>query len=451
MRINRHDTNGNKPLLSKGELGYDDYTAGGDTGRVYVGTGTENIPVAKKAEVDAHIARVDNPHVVTKAQVGLGLVDNTADASKNVLSATKWATARTITLSGDVTGSVSVDGSANVTITTAVQPNSVTLGTDTIGNYVAGATAGTGISISGTAGEGWSPTITNTAPNVTTNITTTHNATNVVVNSSDGTNGTINGATQTLAGVMTAADKAKLDGIATGATANVGTVTSVATSGAITGGTITSSGTISHSIADGYLHVPATGTTNNGKVLTAGATSGSLSWTALPSAPVTSVAGKTGAVTLVKGDVGLGSVDNTADSTKNVLTATKLATARTINGVDFDGTDNIMVYDSTKLPKTNPAIQGSITEQVYNLTGTEINPAKGTIQYKNVSSNTTFTESLATGQSVLLRLINASNYTITFPTITWIGVTAPTLTANCAIVIWKEQSTLYGAYLGTLI
>ena len=293
--------------------------------------------------------------VLTKSDVGLGLVDNTADASKNVLSSTKWAAARTVTLSGDVAGSANIDGSANVTITTTVQPNSVALGTDTTGNYVADVTAGTGISISGTAGEGWSPTITNTAPNVTTNITTIHNATNVVVNSSDGTGGTINGATQTLAGVMTASDKSKLDGITTGATANTGTVTSIATSGAITGGTITSTGTISHSTADGYLHVPATGTTNNGKVLTAGATAGSLSWTAIPSAPVASVAGKTGAVTLVKGDVGLGSVDNTADLAKNVLSATKLTTARTIGGVSFDGTSNI------NLPGVNAAGNQSTT------------------------------------------------------------------------------------------
>lgn len=50
MRINKHDTNGTKPLLGKGELGYDDYTAGGDTGRVYVGTGTENIALAERLE-----------------------------------------------------------------------------------------------------------------------------------------------------------------------------------------------------------------------------------------------------------------------------------------------------------------------------------------------------------------------------------------------------------------
>lgn len=42
-------------------------------------------------------------------------------------------------------------------------------------------------------------------------------------------------------------------------------------------------------------------------------------------APVTSVAGKTGAVTLVKGDVGLGNVDNTADTAKPISTATQTA------------------------------------------------------------------------------------------------------------------------------
>ena len=406
---------------------------------------------SKNANIQSHIARVDNPHGVTKAQVGLGNVDNTADSNKNVLSATKLTTARNIALTGYVTGNINFDGSANVSIATTIAVNSVALGTDTTGNYVAGATAGTGISISGTAGEGWSPTITNTAPNVTTDISITHGVSSVTVNSSDGLDGTINAASQTLAGIMTAADKTKLDGIATGATANTGTVTSIATTGAITGGTITTTGTISHSTADGFLHVPATGTTNNGKVLTAGATAGSLSWTTIPSAQVTSVAGKTGNVTLVKGDVGLGSVDNTADSAKNVLSATKLTTAITINGVSFDGTANITVSDNTKLTKTNPVITGSITEQVYNLTGTEINPANGTIQYKTVSANTTFTEALTSGQSVLLRLIGASSYTITFPTITWVGAVAPTLTANCAIVLWKEQSTLYGSFVGTLV
>ena len=165
-KIIRQDTNGVKPLLAVGELGYDNYPTGGDAGRVYVGNGSINIPQAKKSEViavdgkiDTHVIRVDNPHAVTKAQVGLGNVDNTSDSSKNVLSASKLTTARTITLTGDVTGSVSFDGTANASITATIASNSVALGIDTTGNYVADATAGNGIVITGTVGEGWNPTI----------------------------------------------------------------------------------------------------------------------------------------------------------------------------------------------------------------------------------------------------------------------------------------------------
>ncbi|HSX17208.1 MAG TPA: hypothetical protein VLH86_03850 [Patescibacteria group bacterium] len=42
----------------------------------------------------------------------------------------------------------------------AVQANAVALGTDTTGNYVLGLTAGNGVSVTGSAAEGWSPTVT---------------------------------------------------------------------------------------------------------------------------------------------------------------------------------------------------------------------------------------------------------------------------------------------------
>lgn len=61
----------------------------------------------------------------------VGAIQGTAE------TATKLLTARSITLLGDVAGSVTFDGSADVQITTTVQPNSVELGTDTTGNYVA--------------------------------------------------------------------------------------------------------------------------------------------------------------------------------------------------------------------------------------------------------------------------------------------------------------------------
>ena len=54
--------------------------------------------------------------------------------------------------------------------------------------------------------------------------------------------------------------------------------------------------------------------------------------------------------TLDKTAVGLSNADNTADVNKNVLSATKLTTARNINGVAFDGTANITIADTTKQP-----------------------------------------------------------------------------------------------------
>ena len=71
-----------------------------------------------------------------RANAFIGDLEGTAD------DANKWTTARTITLSGDASGSVEIDGSKDVTLevtTTAsgVAPNSVALGTDTTGDYVA--------------------------------------------------------------------------------------------------------------------------------------------------------------------------------------------------------------------------------------------------------------------------------------------------------------------------
>ena len=128
-------------------------------------------------------------------------------------TATRLATARTISLSGGITGAATFDGSADISINAIVAPNSVALGTDTTGNYVASLTAGPGITISGEAGAGWEPIITNTSPNISTDISITHSASDVTVNSSDGEGGIINAATASLAGVMTAADKGKLDGL----------------------------------------------------------------------------------------------------------------------------------------------------------------------------------------------------------------------------------------------
>ena len=79
-----------------------------------------------------------------------------------VISATANAltTARDIGLAGDLTGNVSFDGSQNVTLTATIAANSVALGTDTTGNYIANVIPGTGLTGSGFGTEGATPTLT---------------------------------------------------------------------------------------------------------------------------------------------------------------------------------------------------------------------------------------------------------------------------------------------------
>ena len=74
-------------------------------------------------------------------------------------TADKLTTARDIGLAGDLTGNVSFDGSQNVTLTATIAANSVALGTDTTGDYVAGVSSGTGVNVSGSGGEGSTVTV----------------------------------------------------------------------------------------------------------------------------------------------------------------------------------------------------------------------------------------------------------------------------------------------------
>ena len=218
-------------------------------------------------------------------------------------------------------------------------------------------------------------------------------------------------ATTSAAGFMTAAMVGKLNGIATGAQTNqnafsnvlVGTTTVAADSATdtlelVAGANITltpdatndkvtiaSTYSYAHPTGDGNLHVPATGTTNNTKVLKAGSTAGSAAWGTVTAAettftPITGVTATTVQAAIAELETAkleASEVVTTAAANKvlklnasgqlpaNSTTATKLATARTINGVSFDGSSNITVYDSSKLPLTGGTISGDL-----NVTGT---------------------------------------------------------------------------------
>ena len=107
------------------------------------------------------------------------------DTSGNSATATALATARTIALSGDVTASaVSFDGTGNITLSTTVAANSVALGTDTTGNFVA-EISGTSneIEVSGSGSENATVTI-GLPDNVTITGNLTVNGTTTTVNTS---------------------------------------------------------------------------------------------------------------------------------------------------------------------------------------------------------------------------------------------------------------------------
>ena len=92
----------------------------------------------------------------------------------------------------------------------------------------------------------------------------------------------------------------------------------------------------------------------------------------------------------------------------------------------------------------------AIKEQQYSFTGTDIDPNNGTIQYKTLAANTTLTESIDNGQFITLMIDDGAGYTVTWPTISWVGGSAPTLetTGYNIIELWQRGGTLYGAFVG---
>jgi hypothetical protein len=86
--------------------------------------------------------------------------------------------------------------------------------------------------------------------------------------------------------------------------------------------------------------------------------------TILEVGPVRAVAGKTGAVTLAKADVGLGEVDNTSDAAKPVSTATQMALNGKANNSHVHAIGDVTSLQAAldgKAPLASPALTGTPT------------------------------------------------------------------------------------------
>ena len=143
---------------------------------------------------------------------------------------------------------------------------------------------------------------------------------------------------------------------------------------------------------------------------------------------VTSVAGKTGAVTLIKADVGLANVDNTSDASKPVSTAQQTA-------LDL------------KANKANPIFTGLITEEttVSSLTL----GANSSVQTYTATANFTIVDDLVDGESVTFIVTNGG-FTPTYPTITWWESAEPTLGTTDKLFFEKIGATLWGSQVNSL-
>lgn len=91
-----------------------------DTLVVHDNSTVGGFPLARESALNTHIDRTDNPHEVTKIQVGLEFAENTADIDKVVASAGKLTAAVNISLSGDASGSISFDGSGDADIVVSI-------------------------------------------------------------------------------------------------------------------------------------------------------------------------------------------------------------------------------------------------------------------------------------------------------------------------------------------
>ena len=143
----------------------------------------------------------------------------------------------------------------------------------------------------------------------------------------------------------------------------------------------------------------------------------------------------------------------------NILDGATVTTAELniLDGVTSTATELNLLDGVTALvtaTSTDTFTNKTIRDTVYALTGTAFDSTNGAVQTKTLAANTTFTDSLSSGDAIVLQLEAGASYTVTWPTMTWVtsgGNVAPTLTAKDTLVFWKVSTTLYGAYTGSYV
>jgi hypothetical protein len=350
------------------------------------------------------------------------------DGSGNVSITTTATSDPTITLAGDLSGSATLTNLGNATLTATITANSVALGTDTTGDYIAAVSAGTAIDISGSGGEGATATVNVDLSELSTSTTDGDGDYFVVVDTSNAqrklTKGNIN-----ISGFNNDS----------GYSTTTGTVTSVATGGGLTGGTITSSGTLSHADTSSQGSVDNSGATVIQDVTldTYGHVTGLGSHT-LTLANL----GYTGA-TNANYITNNNQLTNGAGYTTNTGDITGVTAGTNLTGGGTSGSVTLNVSSSPSF--SGVVFAESVQEDYDALSGTSPAPDADNAGGFSLSTtgNTTFTfGGVTSGRAVgfVLQITAGGTHTITWPaSVDWAGGTAPDAPAS-------GESNLYVFY-----
>ena len=375
-----------------------------------------------------------------------------SDAVSTSDQATALATARTISLTGDVTGSTSFEGSADVSISATIADDSH--------NHVISNVDGLQTALDAKAPTA-SPTFTGTVTSGDIDITNSQNGeTNLdITNTNTGSAAQVRTKYTTDGGLFTVGKTSNAHAFGGDAyvqnvdNTNIRFATNdteamrIDNSQNVLIGT-TSTGSASGGSGTAGINFKSDGAVGIGRsanptlFLNRTTSDGTIMDFRKNGVSIGAIGTENSHLTIGKDDTGIKFQAN-----ENIIPWNLTTNAARDNTIDFGNTLNR--YRSIYLG-------GGVVENTTTVTyasSIALSYTNGSIQTVTLTGNVTFTDSLNDGEAVVLHLNAGASYTVTWTAVTkWVtssGNVAPTLTANDTVVIWKIGTTVYAAYAGS--
>ena len=115
-----------------------------------------------------------------------------------------------------------------------------------------------------------------------------------------------------------------------------------------------------------------------------------------------------------------------------------------VTSVAADGT-----IDAAAVEWTSAGTFKETTDTTHDITDGRLNPANGAIQRLTMAANVSLIDELTEGQGIKLEVIAGDEHLLTWPTMRWVGGSAPVLGSDDAILLTKEFGLLCGVYIGS--